>query len=296
MIFTGLDALIPEIWANELAIFLEKYLVYAQAGVVNRNYEGSISQFGDTVHISGIGPVTIGKYTKNTDINAAETLTGAQASLIIDQADYFNFQIDDIDKAQQQPKIMQNAMQRSAYGMRDTLDQYIASLWPDAAVKNLIGDDTTPVVPSNSPGATNCYNLLVDAAVKLTKAKVPTEGRWMILPPEYYGMLLKEPLFVRVNESGSEQGLRNGIVGRAAGFDILQSHNVPNTNGALQKILFGVDQAISFAVQVVEIEAYKPERRFAEAVKGLTVFGAKVVYPEMLGVMTATVSGWTGNN
>lgn len=287
----GLEAFIPEIWANEIAIMLEKYLVYAQAGIVNRDYEGEITGAGDTVHISGIGMVTVGTYTKNTNINAAETLTDAQATLVIDQQKYFNFQVDDIDKAQQKPKIMANAMRRAAYGMRDAIDQYVAGLYTDAAAANLIGSDVSTKVPNNTAGdASNCYNLIVDAAVKLTKSRVPTEGRWMIVPPEYYGLLLKEPLFIRANEAGTTEGLRNGIVGRAAGFDILQSHNVPNTNGTKYKILFGIDQAITFATSVVEVLAYRPEMRFADAVKGLNVFGSKVVYPEMLGCMTVS---WT---
>ncbi len=287
----GLESFIPEIWANEIAIMLEKYLVYAQPGIVNRDYEGEITGAGDTVHISGVGPVTVGTYTKNTNINAAETLTDAQAALVIDQQKYFNFQVDSIDKAQQKPKIMATAMLRAAYGMRDVIDQYVASLYTDAASPNLIGSDSTPKVPNNTGGdASNCYNLIVDCAVALTKSKVPTEGRWMIVPPEYYGKLLKENLFIRANESGTTEGLRNGIVGRAAGFDILQSHNVPNTTGAKYKILFGVDQAITFATSVVDIEAYKPELRFADAVKGLNVFGAKVVYPDMLGCMTVSWS------
>lgn len=287
----GLESFIPEIWSNEIGILLEKYLVYAQAGIVNRDYEGEISGAGDTVHISGIGPVTVGTYTKNTDIAAPETLTDAQATLIIDQQKYFHFQVDDIDKAQTKPKIMQNAMLRAAYGVRDAIDQYVASLYADAAPANAIGSDATAKVPNNTAlDDENCYNLIVDAAVKLTKSKVPTDGRWMIVPPEYYGLLLKEPLFIRANEAGTTAGLRNGIVGKAAGFDILQSHNVPNDNGDNYKILFGIDQAITFATQVVETVAYRPELRFADAVKGLNVFGAKVVYPEMLGCMTVAWS------
>jgi hypothetical protein len=285
----GLENFIPEIWANEIAIFLEKYLVYAQPRIVNRDYEGEISGAGDTVHISGIGPVTVGTYTKNTNINAAETLTDAQATLVIDQQKYFNFQVDSIDKAQQKPKIMQNAMLRAAYGMSDAIDQYVASLYTDAASANLIGSDNSPKIPNNTAlDAQNCYNLLVDCAVKLTKSKVPMEGRWIIVPPEYYGLLLKEPLFIRANEAGTTEGLRNGIVGRAAGFDVLQSHNVPNTAAAKYKILFGIDQAITFATSVVDVVPYTPEMRFADAVKGLNVFGSKVVYPEMLGCMTVS--------
>jgi hypothetical protein len=83
-----LNSFIPEIWSNEIARNLDKLLVYGQPEIVNRDYEGEITGAGDTVHISGIGPVTIGNYIKNTNIGDPETLTSAQTTLIIDQQKY----------------------------------------------------------------------------------------------------------------------------------------------------------------------------------------------------------------
>jgi N4-gp56 family major capsid protein len=287
----GLEAFIPEVWAPECLRQLEKFLVFAQANVVNRDYEGVITGMGDQVHIPGIGAVTVKKYTKNTDIDGAETLSDADTKLLIDQGDYFNIFVDSIDKAQQNPKIMVSAMEESGYALRDSLDQFVASLYTDASAANLIGSDATPKVPNNTANdVQNCYNLLVDAAVKLTKSKVPTEGRWAIVPPEYYGLLLKEDRFVDASKSGTTDALRNGQVGRAAGFDILQSHNVPNTAGTKYKVMFGSKRAISLAVQMTNMIPYSPEKRFGDAVKGLNVYGAKVVRPDALGVMTCTLT------
>jgi len=282
-----LDNFIPEIWANEVQRQLEKYLVYGQAGIVNRDYEGVIRGAGDTVRINGIGAVTVKQYSKNTNIAEPDTLTDTQATLLIDKQDYFNFQIDDIDAAQQTPKVMATAMQEASYALRDAVDQHIAGLHVGAAAANKIGDDTTPKIPNNSAGdVQNIYNLLVDCAVKLTNSRVPTEGRWMIVPPWFYGMLLKEDRFVSAEKAGTAAGLRNGQVGQAAGFTILQSHNVPNTAGEDYKVMFGTSRAITFANQIAKIEGYRVEKRFADAVKGLNVYGAKVVRPEALGVLT----------
>jgi N4-gp56 family major capsid protein len=287
-----LSNFIPSIWANEIARNLEKFLVYAQPGVVNRDYEGEISGAGSTVKINGIGPITIGDYTKNTNIGDPETLTDSQTTLLINQQKYFNFQVDDIDKAQTKPKVMANAMLRAGYGMRDAIDQYIASLYTDAAAANLVGSDGTPKVPNNTAAdASNVYNLIVDCAVTLTNSKVPTEGRWMIVPPWFYGKLLKEDKFVKANEAGTDNALRNGIAGKAAGFTILQSHNVPYTTVTTKyKIMFGVADALTYANQITQVEGYRPQLRFADAVKGLNIFGAKVVYPEMLGVLTCNTA------
>jgi len=83
-----LDNFIPEIWANEVQRQLEKYLVYGQAGIVNRDYEGVIRGAGDTVRINGIGAVTVKQYSKNTNIAEPDTLTDTQATLLIDKQDY----------------------------------------------------------------------------------------------------------------------------------------------------------------------------------------------------------------
>lgn len=282
----ALESFIPELWSARLLVSLKKFLVYGQDGVVNRDYEGEIRQMGDTVRINSIGPVTIGTYTKNTNIGDPETLTDAQTVLTIDQAKYFNFQVDDIDRAQQNPKVMDQAMQEAAYGLRDVADQYIAGFYTGVAAGNTIGDDTTPIVPTK----TDAYEYLVDLGVKLTDAKVPMEGRWVVVPPWFYGLLLKDDRFIDASKAGTTAGLRNGEVGKAAGFAVLQSHNVPNTTGTKYKIIAGHPMAISYAEQINKVEAYRPEKRFADAVKGLHLYGAKLVRPEAIAVMTANKS------
>jgi len=100
--------------------------------------------------------------------------------------------------------------------------------------------------------------------------------------------MLKDDRFVKSGTEGSEQRLLNGYIGRAAGFDVLKSNNVPNTNGALYKIIAGHSIAWSYAEQVNQVEAYRPERRFADAVKGLHLYGGKTVRPTALAVLTAS--------
>ncbi|MCL6611183.1 MAG: P22 coat protein - protein 5 domain protein [Peptococcaceae bacterium] len=279
----ALDNFIPEIWSARLLVSLKKFLVYGQDGVVNRDYEGEIRQMGDTVRINSIGPVTVGTYTKNTNIGDPEALTDAQTTLTIDQAKYFNFLVDDVDRAQQNPKVMDQAMQEAAYALRDAADQYIAGLYTGVAAGNTIGNDTTPIVPTK----TDAYEHLVDLSVILTDAKVPQDGRWVVVPPWFYGLLLKDDRFVDASKAGTDAALRNGEVGKAAGFTVLQSHNVPNTSGAKYKIIAGHPIAISYAEQINKVEAFRPEKRFADAVKGLHLYGAKLVRPEAIAVMTA---------
>ena len=91
---------IPTVWAARLLVALEKSLVYGQTNVCNRDYEGEIRASGNTVKIASIGDVTVDDYTKDTDIGDPETLTDAEQSLLINQAKYFNFYVDSVDRAQ----------------------------------------------------------------------------------------------------------------------------------------------------------------------------------------------------
>lgn len=277
----SLDKFIPQIWSARLLINLQKNLVFGQSGIVNRDYEGEIKAAGDTVKISNIGPVTIGDYTKNTNIDDPETLTDDQRTLLIDQSKYFNFQIDDIDKAQQKPKVMDAAMAEAAYGLADVADQFIASHYVDAASK--IGDDTTPETPT----ADKAYELLVDAGVALDEKNIARSNRYAVIPPWFYGLILKDDRFVKAGTATSDQVLRNGEVGQAAGFTVYLSNNVANTTGAKYKIIAGHPMAMTYAEQIASVEGYRPEKRFADAVKGLHLYGLKVVRPEGLVVITA---------
>lgn len=281
-----LENFIPEVWSRELLANLNRAHVFGAPGVVNRDYQGEITAAGDTVRINSIGRVTIGDYTKNTDMSAAETLTDAQATLVIDKQKYFNFQIDDIDRAQQNPKVMAAAMAEAAYGLRDAVDQTIAALYSDAASANLIGSTGSP--KTDLATASVPYNYLVDLGVLLDNANVPSDGRFAVVPPWFEGYLLKDARFVGNGTQANMDALTNGRIGRAAGFDLYKSNNVPFAAGPIKyRIIAGHPMAWSYAAQITSVEAYRPQLRFADAVKGLLVYGHKVVRPDALAVLTA---------
>jgi len=286
----SLDNFIPEIWAAELNRAYQRALVYGQPAVVNRDYEGDIRAAGDTVRINSIGDPTIGDYTKNTDMSAVETLTDAQATLLIDQQKYFNFQVDDIDAAQQKPKVMAEAMNRAGFGLRSAVDTFIASLYTDAA--GAIGSTGSPKTVTEPATASNltAYEYLVDLGVILDEADVPADGRFAVVPSWFHGLLLKDARFVASGAARADQVLRSGEIGQAANFTIYKSNNVPNTTATKYRIVAGHPSAWSFASQIASVEAYRPEKRFGNAVKGLLVYGAKVVKPAGLAVLVANKS------
>lgn len=275
---------IPTVWAARLLVALEKSLVYGQTNVCNRDYEGEIRASGNTVKIASIGDVTVDEYTKDTDIGEPETLTDAEQSLLIDQAKYFNFYVDSIDRAQQNVNVLDEAMRRASWSLRDHADSFLATKM-DAAVPggNKIGSTVTPKVPTKD----DAYEYLVDLGVLLDEANAPIDGRFVVVPAWFHGLLLKDERFVKAGTRRSDTALRNGEVGEAAGFSILKSNNVLNTAGAKYKIIAGHSIATSYVEQIVDVQTYKPEKRFGDAVKGLHVYGAKVVRPTCLAQLIA---------
>ena len=276
---------IPELWSARLLNALDKSHVFAN--VVNRDYEGDIKKMGDTVHINTIGAVTIGTYTQNTDFTSGpETLATTDQTLTIDQAKYFNFQVDDIDAAQAAGDIMDKAMTRAAYGLADASDKYIAGILAGAAdASNLVSSSAVALTSSN------VYENVVKMRTILDKANVPTAGRWLVIPPEMYALILLDDRFVKTGGEMAEGILRTGLVAQAAGFDIYLSNNCVSANVSEKTtytITGGVDSAATYAEQIVSTEAYRPEKRFADAVKGLHVYGAKVVDKAQLACLKAT--------
>jgi N4-gp56 family major capsid protein len=250
---------------------------------VNRDYEGEIQEAGDTVKINSIGDPTITDYVKNTDLAEAETLSDNQRSLTITQGKAFNFQVDDVDKAQNKPQVMDEAMTRAGYRLRDQMDGFLASKMAAGATFT-IGSSGSPVTIDN---ATNyAYNQLIKAKVVLDENNVPTEGRFVIVPSWFEAALALDARFVGTRGYDNNTVLLNGSAGTAAGFNVLVSNNVPNTSNAKYKVVAGVAGATTLAEQINKVEAYRPPLRFADAVKGLHLYGAEVIRGYELVCMT----------
>ena len=272
---------IPQVWSARLLAHLDK--AHVLTNLVGRDYEGEIRQYGDTVKITQIGDITIKDYVTNTDIDDPQELTTEQQLLVIDQQKYYSFQIDDVDAAQARADLADAAMQRAAYGLADVADRWLASLMAAGADEgNQIGSDAAPVALT----AETAYTYLVRLKVILDKRNVPTEGRWVLVSPEYHGLLLQDDRFVGTGGAAAEAALGNGYIGSAAGFRVYLSNNLPGSLGA-QKVLASYNGATSYAEQILKTEAYRLEKRFADAVKGLHVYGGKVTRPNAIAVLTA---------
>lgn len=264
----AITTFIPEIWAARLLEHYNRNLVIAN--LLNRNYEGEIRQYGDTVHINSLEDITVKEYTPNVDIDAPEQLTTVDQTLVIDHGMYYNFYVDDVDAAQARSDLMDAAMRNASYLLaQDTEDYVIEKLLEGATAAG-----------SGALTSTNVYEQIVAIKTKMDQGNVPRAGRKLIVPPSVEGFLLLDNRFVT---GGAGEGrLENGVVARAAGFDIYMSTSLDNVMIAMRS------EDATFANQINKTEAYRPEAKFADAVKGLALCGAKVTNPE--GVYKYTIT------
>lgn len=269
----------PEVWSARTLVALRKNLVYAGPTVVNHDYEGEIKKQGDLVHIRMVGDVTVSQYSSGATISYEDT-PDAETTLPIDRADMFAFKVDDIDKAQAGDELAQRT-DNAGYRMADSADQYVASLYTGVQAANDLG--TVSITTADL-----AYNNLINLGVKLDEANAPEQGRYVVVPAWYYGLLLQNDKFVRVDASGSDAGLRQGLVGRVDGMDVLKSNNVPLITGDDYAVMAGYPGAISFADQVSQVENLRLQDTFATAVRGLHLYGAKLIRPDGIALLRAS--------
>lgn len=278
---------IPDLWSAKLLIALRKDLV--GTSICNRDYEGEISRQGDSVKITGVNRPTIGSYTSHTDITV-EDIDDNTRSLLIDQAKYFAFELDDIERAQSVDggKVLNQATDEAGFGLKDVADSFI--LTSIAAGVSAAAPDNS-IAEATIATAAGAYDRLVDMSVLLSESSVPTSGRWAVVNPKFHGWLLKDSRFVASGDAEAAIVRGSGRVGAAAGMQIYISNNLPDGPGAGagKNLLAGVNSATTYADQIVSVEGARMEKRFADMVKGLHVYGVKVTRPEAL-VSADTIS------
>ncbi|MGW3627289.1 N4-gp56 family major capsid protein [Streptomyces sp. NPDC000880] len=272
----AVSAFIPEVWTAELLVALERAHVYGAPGVVNRDYEGDIAQYGDTVHITSLAEPTIGTYTAHTDITI-EDVDDADLTLLINQSKYFAFEVDDVEKRQARNggALLTEQARKAAYKLRDVADTHVAGLMAAGVdAGNLIAEATLST-------AAAAYDLLVDLGTRLDEDDVPSDGRWAVVTPKFHGLLQKDARFVSAGDDAAAMTRANGVIGSAAGFSLRKSNNAPNGPGAGagKLIIAGYGGAVTFAEQINKTEATRKEKGFADIVKGLHLYGGKVVRP-----------------
>ena len=264
---------IPAVWSETINRELERQCVFAAD--CNRIYEGEISRKGDSVHILGVGKPTIKSIERanaSGEIDAAEEIEDTSTILTVNQIRYFNYKVGDIDKAQAVGGLMDALSKETSEGLANEMDRYIANMALDQTVEKLTSEDTLIT-------SANVLSTLDDAIEKLQENDVNFSGGVVITASPRFYKLFKQAYIGKDTDNSAM--LENGKVAMYGNVTVKLSNNVAKSNsGATDNIMIRTKRAIAFVNPLTHTEAYRPEKSFADAVKGYVLFDGKVVRPK----------------
>lgn len=266
----------PTFWSKHIQIELERLCTIADW--CNKEFEGEAKK-GEQVKILGLGTPTIGDYVPGTPIADPEAVSDNSCYLKIDNAKYFNISIDDIDKAQTIPGIMEKNLLNAAREFATLRDKYVASL--AAGVDNAIA--------SGAVSSASAAKKAIDAGIlALRENDVPTNMEVVVEVPWFLYNIFKDNLVEL--KTNNDKLLEKGIISMYDGCYVRPSNNLHVDEGGNYYCMVRTHDAIAFASGIDKVEAYRPHNSFEDAVKGLNTFGAKIVRPKELSVFTVKKS------
>ncbi len=273
---------IPSVWAAGIDRELERLCVFAED--CNRKYEGDVKKQGESVTILGVGKPTITTITKQEkkglDIGDPEEVPTSSIIMYINQLSYFNYGIDDIDKAQASEDIMGALESETSEGLANAIDKHISDQVVDNTVPKLFAT-AMKVVSGEGDGNTsmNVLDILDLAIQKLRENDVSDSTEVVVtVSPRFYTLLKKA--YTKIDTDNSSM-LKNGKVGMYGRITVKCSNNVHRTAGdAEDNIMIRTKRAVAFAKPLTKTEAYRPEKSFRDAIKGFILYQAKVVRPK----------------
>lgn len=273
----------PTVWAAGIEKALHTKCVFLDD--CNQEYEGEIEGVGQTVKILAVGKPTIHEVTGkdlNKNIADPESVPESSINLTINQVAYFNFMVDDIDKAQAKDGIMDALVDESGEGLANSIDKYIAKFAVDKNVTALY-DTPQRIVASEADVAEGAKYVLdtVDEALELLQERNVSDNTPIVITvsPKFFRIFKKAYRFEDTNNSTI---LKNGKVGMYNKVTVKVSNNVykNGTGNKVHNIMIRTKKAIAAAVPHTYTEAYRPEKRFSDAVKGFTLYDAVVARPQ----------------
>lgn len=283
---------IPEIWSGKLQVKFYKATVFGE--IANTDYEGEIKGQGDTVHVRTIPDVTISTYTKGLNL-ATQVPAPSKVDLLINQAKYFNVLVDDVDATQSDIALMETFTNDASEQMKIAIDsQVLAGIFAGADTANkgntagavsaniVLGATGTPVALTKA----NVMDYIVDCGNVLDEANIPETGRWMVVPSWFAALLKKSDLKDAALTGDSQSPVRNGRLGMIDRFTLYISNQVPSAvDGSVTAyhVMFGTKAAVTYASQFTKMETLRSTTTFGNIVRGLNVFGYKVIQGKALG-------------
>ena len=292
---------LPSIYSRKVLNFFRKSSVVE--AITNTDYAGEISAYGDSVKIIKEPVISVSDYTRNTDTTETR-LTDQEINLVVDSAKAFKFIVDDIETNMSHVNFKEVATSSAAYALRDSYDAAVIAnmfsgvstsspdhvLGADAAAATQTmgqhqgGSNAIDLTGSDGTG-TDPLDVMAFMAKLLDEQNVPEEGRWFVAPPAWYEQLSQSgSKLMSVDFNAGQGSIRNGLVssGKLRGFDMYKSNNIAATSTASGKVLAGHISSTATAQTIISTETLRDPTSFGDIVRGLHVYGSKVLRPEAL--------------
>ena len=289
---------LPAVYSKKVLNFFRKSSVVE--GITNTDYAGEITAFGDTVRIIKEPEITVYQYERGQDVTATK-LTDQEINLVVDTANAFKFIVDDIETSMSHVNFKEVASSSAAYALRDAYDQgVLVTMFAGVSASSpnhiLGSDNATDLAAGTFDGTGNLdigfasgehdpIDVLSHMARLLDEANVPEEGRWFLANPEFYEQLVQtSSKLMSVDFNAGQGSIRNGLVssGKLRGFDMYKTNNIAATSNAAGKCIAGHMSSTCTAQTIVNTEVIRDPDSFGDIVRGLHVYGSKVLRPEAL--------------
>lgn len=272
---------IPTVWAAGIEKQLAQLNVFVED--CHGEYEGTVKNMGESVKITGIGRPTVHKLTiesKNKNIPDVETLEDYSILMPIDQMLVINYKVDDIDEAQAKENVMKALEGETSEALNDEIDSYIAGLAKEKTVSEVLS-----YTGSSKLTEENVLESLDKAYKRLIKNNVKTSTKIIAtVDPDFY--ILFKNKYLKLSTDNVEE-FKNGKVGTYNTMTIKMSNNVAKDADGNSYIMVRTRKAVAYARPFTHLEAYRPEKGFSDAIKGYTLFGAKIIRPKEIAVIKA---------
>jgi hypothetical protein len=282
---------LPSIYSKKVLNFFRKASVVE--AITNTDYAGEISAYGDSVKIIKEPTITVYDYTRGSDTTQTK-LTDQEITLVVDSAKAFKFIVDDIETNMSHVNFKEVASSSAAYSLKDSYDAAVLStmfsgvsasspdhvIGADAAAGTGGVNETTASVDLGSASEVDPLDLMARMARLLDDQSVPEENRWFVASPDFYEELSQSgSKLLSVDFNAGQGSIRNGLVssGKLRGFDMYKSNNVPSVSTATGQCLGGHMSSTATANTILSTEVIRDPSSFGDIVRGLHVYGAKVL-------------------
>jgi len=288
---------LPSIYSKKVLNFFRKSSVVE--AITNTDYAGEISAYGDSVKIIKEPVISVYDYTRGSDTTSTK-LTDQELTLVVDSAKAFKFIVDDIETKMSHVNFKEVASSSAAYALKDSFDAaVIANMFSGlsaSAPDHVLGADSATAlgagvydgagaVDLGTSGETDPLDLMARMARLLDEQNVPEEGRWFVAGPDFYEQLSQSgSKLLSVDYNAGQGSIRNGLVssGKLRGFSMYKSNNIAATSNATGKCLAGHISSTATAQTIISTEVLRDPSSFGDIVRGLHVYGSKVLRPEAL--------------